>query len=190
MATTSPDNIWTPDSGDDYALTVDLAATADSVQSALNNVRQFTAYKVGTNAQRLALTGTSLFEGLKFRTTDTKAEWLYTGGAWTALDSGWVALPLSNGWVNFGGGIYSDAQYRKLNGVVFVKGLVKSGTTSAGITLGTLPAGFRPLKQQMKPVTVAPGTGGSVDVAADGRIINNVVSATYTSLEFDFVAEQ
>lgn len=37
MATTSPDNIWTPDSGDDYALTVDLAATADTVQTALNN---------------------------------------------------------------------------------------------------------------------------------------------------------
>jgi len=37
MATTSPDNIWTPDSGDDYALTVDLAATADTIQIALNN---------------------------------------------------------------------------------------------------------------------------------------------------------
>lgn len=37
MATTSPDNIWTPDSGDDYALTVDLAATADTVQTALNS---------------------------------------------------------------------------------------------------------------------------------------------------------
>lgn len=35
MATTSPDNIWTPDAGDDYALTVDLAAMADSVQNAL-----------------------------------------------------------------------------------------------------------------------------------------------------------
>ena len=37
MATTSPDNLWTPDSGDDYALTVDLAATADTVQTALNS---------------------------------------------------------------------------------------------------------------------------------------------------------
>lgn len=36
MATTSPDNIWTPDGGDAYALTVDLAATADTVQDALN----------------------------------------------------------------------------------------------------------------------------------------------------------
>lgn len=36
MAVTSPDNIWTPDSGDEYALTVDLAAMADTVQDALN----------------------------------------------------------------------------------------------------------------------------------------------------------
>lgn len=39
MATTSPDNLWTPDAGDDYALTVDLAAFADTVQNALNTFR-------------------------------------------------------------------------------------------------------------------------------------------------------
>jgi len=39
MATTSPDNLWTPDAGDDYALTVDLAAFADTVQNALNSFR-------------------------------------------------------------------------------------------------------------------------------------------------------
>jgi hypothetical protein len=38
VATTSPDNIWTPDSGDDYALTVDLAAMADTVQDALTEI--------------------------------------------------------------------------------------------------------------------------------------------------------
>lgn len=36
MAVTSPDNIWTPDDGDDYALVQDLARTADDVQDALN----------------------------------------------------------------------------------------------------------------------------------------------------------
>lgn len=40
MAVTSPDNIWTPDSGDDYALTVDLARMADDVQDALNSIRR------------------------------------------------------------------------------------------------------------------------------------------------------
>lgn len=44
MATTSPDDIWTPDSGDDYALTTDLAAMADTIQDALNNKRSDQRY--------------------------------------------------------------------------------------------------------------------------------------------------
>lgn len=85
MATTSPDNIWTPDSGDDYALTVDLAATADTVQAAFN-ARPRT-YRTGTNAQRLALTGGDLFDGLRFFATDTDIEWLYDGSTWTPVAS-------------------------------------------------------------------------------------------------------
>lgn len=77
MATTSPDDIWTPDAGDDYALTTDLAAMADTVQDALNTHKN---YRVGTNAERLALTGADLFEGLTFYTTDTNALWKYNGG--------------------------------------------------------------------------------------------------------------
>lgn len=38
MALTDPDNIWTPDSGDDYALTVDLAAMADTIQTVLTDI--------------------------------------------------------------------------------------------------------------------------------------------------------
>lgn len=57
MATTSPDNIWTPDSGDDYALTVDLAATADTIQDAL------TALRAELNAQPLVQRGTMTFSG-------------------------------------------------------------------------------------------------------------------------------
>ena len=40
MALTTPDNIRTPNSGDQYALVQDLGVLADSVQAALNNVRQ------------------------------------------------------------------------------------------------------------------------------------------------------
>lgn len=79
MATTSPDDIWTPDSGDDYALTVDLGAMADTVQDALNTVK---TYRVGTDAQRTALSGAALFEGLKFYANDTNLEWVYDGSSW------------------------------------------------------------------------------------------------------------
>lgn len=52
MAVTSPDNIWTPDSGDDYALTVDLARTADDVQDALNTVRNERVPRLGSTVGR------------------------------------------------------------------------------------------------------------------------------------------
>lgn len=51
MATTSPDNIWTPNSDDQYSLVQDLATTATSVQTAFD--RRANAYK-GTSTQRQA----------------------------------------------------------------------------------------------------------------------------------------
>lgn len=54
MAVTSPDNIWTPDNGDDYALTVDLARTADDIQDALNAVRGQSAPRIGTTGRARA----------------------------------------------------------------------------------------------------------------------------------------
>lgn len=95
MATTTPDNIWTPDAGDNYALTTDLAAMADTVQEGLNNVRVSGQYRVLTNAQRLALTGGDLFEGLRVRTSDTRLEWLYTNGVWV-VDRGLFVVQRTN----------------------------------------------------------------------------------------------
>lgn len=104
MVTTSPDNIWSPDAGDDYALTTDLAALADTVQDAITANR---VSRIGTDAQRLALTGGELFEGLTFRTTDTRRDWVYTGGAWVqrmapfALASGTATIGTGETTVNF-----------------------------------------------------------------------------------------
>lgn len=61
MATTSPDNIWTPDSGDDYALTVDLAATADTVQDALTSLRD--TVQAALDAMPFVQSGSISFSG-------------------------------------------------------------------------------------------------------------------------------
>lgn len=49
MATTSPDNIWSPDAGDPYALTTSLATLADSVQMAIT--AQATRFPSAVNSQ-------------------------------------------------------------------------------------------------------------------------------------------
>lgn len=79
MATTSPDNIWTPDTGDAYALTVDLAATADTVQDALTALRSNGAISGrGTTANRPAAGNL----GVTYRATDTGILWYDNGSAW------------------------------------------------------------------------------------------------------------
>ncbi|QOC59370.1 hypothetical protein SEA_LIFES_44 [Microbacterium phage Lifes] len=80
MATTSPDNIWTPDAGDDYALTTDLAAMADTIQDAItannNNLS-------GLDANRPANGSPGLANGMTWYSTDTRVTWRYDGSTWS-----------------------------------------------------------------------------------------------------------
>jgi len=79
MATTSPDNIWTPDSGDNYALTTDLAATADSIQDAISGLRLNGATGlIDTTANRPA----AGVKGRTFYATDTDILWFDDGSTW------------------------------------------------------------------------------------------------------------
>jgi hypothetical protein len=56
----------------------------------------------------------------------------------------WIAPTLLNGWVNFGSGNIEASFYKDEFGVVHLSGLIKSGTTTGGTTLFTLPIGYRP----------------------------------------------
>ena len=78
MATTSPDKIYSPDAGQQYALTQDLLAMADSVQAALN-----TRIRVFSGAGTPSVTGA---EKLMDRFVSTT-----TGRTWTFRSTGWVA---------------------------------------------------------------------------------------------------
>ncbi|MFJ2370883.1 hypothetical protein [Microbacterium sp. NPDC087665] len=105
-------------------------------------------------------------------------------------DTGWRTLVLQNNWKYFGGGIYAEPRYRRLNGIVYVSGLIKDGTTSPGGVIANLPVGFRPSKQRITTVSVSPGVGGTVDMAANGNILHGTLSTTFTSLDIVFPAEQ
>lgn len=81
MAVTSPDNIRTPDSGDQYALVQDLGVLADTTQAAIT--KRGNMY-VGTAAQRTAFTTSPA--GTQWRDTDgTQAGYVKSGGVWLML---------------------------------------------------------------------------------------------------------
>ena len=61
------------------------------------------------------------------------------------LNPTWIALPLVNGWGNYGGG-YELASYCKVNNFVYLQGLIISGTSN---TIFTLPAGYRPVRTHL-----------------------------------------
>lgn len=78
---TTPDSIPTPASGQNYALTTDLAATADGVQAVITTKAN---YGVGTTTERTA--ALSRFpDGAKWYDTTLSAEYRRVAGAWVAV---------------------------------------------------------------------------------------------------------
>ena len=84
----------------------------------------------------------------------------------------WTALPLDAAWSNFGGG-WQEAEYRKSNGVVYLRGLVtkSGGVPATNDVIGTLPSGFRPATRTAFAVVTGAGDAvGRVDVFANGQV--------------------
>jgi hypothetical protein len=87
-------------------------------------------------------------------------------------------LSLTSPWVTYST-YYSSPQYAKgSDGVVTIKGLIKGGSVARYTVIGTLPAGYRPGKQETFTTVgiKSPGTAGSesyarLDVLPDGRIM-------------------
>lgn len=121
-------------------------------------------------------------------------------------DGVWITPTLANGWVNFGGG-YATVQYMRKNGMVYVKGLAKSGTLNA--TIFTLPPGYRPAEHRnFASVTnsittgaasagtahthLVVGVGGRFSVNADGTVSLNSGTGSNALISLDdihFLAE-
>ena len=72
-------------------------------------------------------------------------------------DSGWNDLELLNGAIPFSN--EQRPRYRKIGNQVFIKGVYK-GLAQTGVTIGSLPAGFRPAT---KVIYVQSGTAYRID---------------------------
>lgn len=92
----------------------------------------------------------------------------------------WRAVTFSNSWVNYGGTFFSAA-YRKVEGVVQFRGVIKTGTV--GLPAFTLPAGYRP-NFTVVLSTVSNAAAGRVDVTNTGTVVPMAPSSNvYVSLD-------
>lgn len=174
MATTSPDNLKTPDAGDQYALVQDLGALADTVQIAL--VKRANSY-VGTSAQRTAFV--SAPAGALWGDTDGGQQvWRKTSSGWeltnVGLDSGWVPIPLRAGFTG-------TLRWRRLGPLVEVDwsgaGSFPVGATS--ISSGVIPATVRPSGNKRGSAALNANAAASLYVTGGGEV--GVINSTGAS---------
>lgn len=110
-----------------------------------------------------------------------------TSDTWKTLaspDSGWLAPTLLNGWVVYDATYGNAAMYRKVGGIVYLRGLIKSGTVTAGTPIFVLPVGFRP-GIWLVIASSSNNAYTNVEVKPDGNVLvgGPTPSATWLSLD-------
>lgn len=173
MATTSPDNIWTPDAGDDYALTTDLAAMADTIQDAITANR---VDLVGLDSARPADGSPGLIAGMTWYSTDTGVTWRYSGSSWSV-----EYRPLSSYTPTVSGitagQITTVGKYERRNS--FIEGFATITKTGGGVLTGSVTVSLptTPLDSS----TVRNLGDGTVRVILTGPVTTDyIVTARYT----------
>ena len=93
---------------------------------------------------------------------------------------------LQNGWVAYGSP-YNAPGYRiTMDGLVYLTGVIKDGTTGTGTLLFTLPEGYRPSATKVFVLAKAGGAGNwEVEIAANGEVTVGPrnADATWSSLD-------
>lgn len=149
----------------------------------------FALRRTGTAAQRGALSGLDVYEGLYFWESDTKTGYLVVGGQWKVwdFDSGWLAIPSrsANYTAETGTG-YN----RKVTGgqtTISTRGQltrINNGTVAPSDGLFTFPAGARPPYDSyfIQPLSTS---SIRVKVAVEGRVevAGTAVNGSYVTLD-------
>lgn len=156
MATTTPDNIWTPDSGDDYALTTDLATTADTIQAALTDIRGKNGMLYGVLAGR----PTSGVAGRFYSASNTGTIYYDDGSAWRFFYQPWQAWSPTLSGFTIGNGSLTARYLRTLGHVHFSIRLEIGSTTNV-----TGAVGFSAPVSSSNNSYMAIGTGSWVRTA-------------------------
>lgn len=143
MATTSPDNLFSPNPSDNYNLIANWATSMQSVQAAL--VKRGNMY-VGTSTQRTAFTTAP--EGVHWQDTNGgKLEYVMQGGSWTPSVIPVREIPITTfgaGW-NGLGGLHTPRLIVSADGRVSLVGMVGRTTATGAFTnIFTVPSELLP----------------------------------------------
>jgi hypothetical protein len=92
-----------------------------------------------------------------------------------------TATTLLNNWVNYSTNFAQAGYYRDSDGIVFLRGLVKSGTSTLNTNLFILPSGYRPSERLIFLVNNSDATG-RVDVLPTGEVQIALGGNTFLSL--------
>lgn len=96
-----------------------------------------------------------------------------------ALQPAWIAPTFQNAWVDFGSPDTLAGYHKDQFGWVHIKGKVKTGTI--GLSIFTLPVGYRPLEDYRFAVT-SNGAFGSVKISTSGTVVCDIGNNAYVEL--------
>lgn len=105
----------------------------------------------------------------------------------------WTPITLQNSWVDYDATTFSPSAYTKgADGIVSVRGLIKSGVVTDGTIIGTLPAGYRPSATVLATCDTATSVYCRIDVDSGGNIrFRTTGNNAWLSMDaINFFAEQ
>ena len=123
-----------------------------------------------------------------FHEGDTQPTNMAVGDIWVGKeqaivdsgDSGWINVTVfTNSWLSYGAGY--EPGYRKINGIVYLRGILKSGVI--GSEAFTLPAGFRPGATWYNATQ---GNNGSTRIVSYSYILSNGGFTPYVGSNVEF----
>jgi hypothetical protein len=95
----------------------------------------------------------------------------------------WITPTFTDNWVNYSTTYNQCGYYKDSENRVYLRGLVKNGSTGSSFEIFILPTGFRPERQHVFAVQTNGDTIGRVDITNNGRVTPTTVSSGWVSLD-------
>lgn len=166
MALTPNFDLWSPDDGDDWDLTIDWAASMNSVDAALLGVSAgiVSGNRVFGATERDAYNPTPVEGDHVYRVDLGRVEW-YLSGRWI-VDVPWTNAVMLNGWV---GGSSRTVRYKMTRGRVQIQGQADHASLTTSVMFN-VPASMRPIQPELFTVPSAGANVGKVEARVNGDI--------------------